>query len=214
MANQPQGLSSNQINKCMLLLDTSTNAAQSTIEALGGRNGIMAPLIEKSGVVFPYSPSISYSLTSSYTPIEMVHTNYEINSFQKSAVAALNVQQCRFTAETREKADYMLAAITFFRTFSKMHYGIQDELKGTPPRILRFFAYGDHMFHDVPVAIKSFTMPLDDTVDYVQTSHDTQVPLMATFSLDLSFMPTPSKMKSEFSLNKFASGNLIKKGYI
>lgn len=210
-ANQSNSLSKNKINKCMILLDPEND---STIQALGGRDGIMAPLIQDGGVIFPYSPSISYSLTSSYTPIEMVHTNYEINSFQKSAVAALNVQQCRFTAETRDKADYMLAAITFFRTFSKMNYGLKDEMRGAPPRILRFYAYGDYMFHDVPVAIKSFTLPLDDTVDYVQTSHGTQVPLMATFSLDLSFMPTPSKMKSEFSLNDFASGTLIKKGYI
>lgn len=212
IANQYNKLIEKKIDKCRLVLDDESS--ESIVEALGGPNGIMAPLIEDRGVVFPYSPSISYSLTSSYTPVEMVHTNYEISSFQKSAVASLNIQQCRFTAETQEKADYMLAAITFFRTFSKMNYGINDPLKGTPPRILRFYAYGDYMFQNVPVAIKSFTMPMDNDVDYVQTSHNTQVPVIATFSLDLNFMPTPSKMKNEFSLNRFASGNLIKKGYI
>jgi hypothetical protein len=95
-----------------------------------------------------------------------------------------------------------------------MSYGINDNDAGMPPSIMYFSAYGEYMFNRVPVVIGSFTVLLDNSVDYVQTSHGTQVPIVLEIQIAIKFMPTPSKMKSEFSLSKFANGSLIKKGYI
>ena len=202
--------STQPISKCKLLLGKDDQ--QTFLEA--NRGGILDPLIEHGGIVFFNTPTLSFASTMSYTPYELAHTNYELNAFQKTSISDFQIQGAKLTSETREKADYTLAVIHFLRTFSKMNYGINDPDAGMPPRILYFSAYGDHMFQNVPVARGSFTIPLDNSIDYVQTSHNTQVPITLDINFSLRFMPTPSKMKQEFSLGAFARGDLLKKGYL
>jgi hypothetical protein len=198
--------STQPISKCKLLLGKDDQLT--FLEA--NRGGILDPLIEHGGIVFGNTPSLTFAATSSYTPYELAHTNYELNAFQKTTISDFQIQGAKLTSETRAKADYTLAVIHFLRTFSKMNY--VDA--GMPPRILYFSAYGDYMFNNVPVALGAFTIPLNDDIDYVQTSHGTQVPIVVNMNFSLRFMPTPSKMKQEFSLGAFARGDLLKKGYL
>jgi len=216
---QGQVLSKKKIEKCKLLLKNRTTPSadsnSNSIDLLGSSNSdIMYPLAADGGIVFENTPTISLVSTASYTAYELMHSNYELNAYQKSTISDFQIQEARLTAETREKADYMLAVIQFLRTFTKMNYGINDPEAGMPPRIMNFSAYGEHMFHNVPVALRSYSINLPDSVDYVQTSFNTQVPLVMGINITLTFMPTPSKIKNEFSLSKFADGSLIKKGYL
>lgn len=214
-------LSKNEINKCKLILQSPLGTVQDgdaskKVNLLGNDSSdIMYPLADDGGLVFENTPAgISLVNTSSYTAYELMHSNYELNAYQKSAISDFQIQSVKLTAETREKADYMLAALLFLRTFTKMNYGQNDPDAGMPPRLMNFSAYGEHMFNNVPVAIRTYTINLPDTVDYVQTSFNTQVPLILEMNITLTFMPTPSKIKREFSLSKFANGSLIKKGYL
>lgn len=203
-------LSKEPIDRCKLVLGGKDSAEFLSDDP----TNILYPLRESGGIIFENAPSLSFSSVTSYTPYELAHTNYELNAYQKTSISDFQIQGAKLTSETRKKADYTLAVIHFLRTFSKMNYGINDSDAGMPPRILYFSAYGDNMFHRVPVAIRTFTIPFDNSVDYVQTSHGTQVPIVVDIQISIQFMPTPSKMKSEFSLSEFANGNLIKKGYL
>jgi hypothetical protein len=40
--------------------------------------GILAPLHETNGVIFPYTPTISISYNANYSDPELVHSNYKI----------------------------------------------------------------------------------------------------------------------------------------
>lgn len=211
-------LSSKPIERCKLILQNPmarVPGSDDPVNLLGYNSGdIMYPLADAGGVVFENTPTLSLVNTTSYTAYELMHSNYELNAYQKSSISDFQIQSARLTAETREKADYMLAVIHFFKTFTKMNYGINDPDAGMPPRIMNFSAYGEYMFNSVPVAVRTYTLHLPDSVDYVQTSFNTQVPLMMDVNITLTYMPTPSKIKSEFSLNNFANGSLIKKGYL
>ena len=55
---------------------------------------------------------------------------------------------------------------------SKMHFGETSASPGKPPPVLRFYAYGDLMFKNVPVTIRSFSYDLPNEVDYV----DVEIP--------------------------------------
>lgn len=174
---------------------------------------LMFPLLQYGGVVFPNTPRISVTYATSYSQIEMSHSNYDYQSFNKSTIQNVSMD-AKFTAQTVDEADYLLAVIHFFRTFNKMNFGENDLHRGRPPAILKLSAYGDYMINNHPVAIRSFAMNLPDHVDYVQTSHNTQVPVYFEMNVDLVTMMTPNKVKNEFSLDAFATGNLITKGYL
>lgn len=174
---------------------------------------ILAPLRQDLGIVFEYAPTINISNTAAYQPIDMPHTNYDYHSYNKSAIQDISLD-FDLVANTKSEADRTLAIIHFFRTFTKMNFGINDPNRGMPPQILRFSAYGQYMFNRAPVAIKTFNYPLQNDTDYVMTSLGTAVPAHAKFSVILVFMPTPNKMRTEFTLDGFANGNSVKKGYI
>lgn len=174
---------------------------------------ILSPLLDDMGVVFEFTPSITVVTSASYQPIDMPHTNYDYHNYNKSSVQDITVD-FELMANTKEEADRTLAIIHFFRTFTKMNFGINDRNRGLPPQLFRFSAYGDYMFNRVPVAIKNFSMPLTNDKDYVMTSLNTAVPSHCSFNIGLVFMPTPNKVRSEFSLDGFAKGDVVKKGYI
>lgn len=174
---------------------------------------IMAPLYEMGGIIFPNTPRLSVTYTTSYSPIELSHGNYDFHAFNKSSIQTIAID-AKLTAQTISEADYMLAVIHFMRTYNKMNFGVNDEERGQPPAILKVSGYGDFMIKDHPVAIRTFVMNLPDNIDYVQTSHNTQVPVYFEFNIDLVTMMTPNDVMNEFSLEDFANGSLITKGYI
>jgi hypothetical protein len=53
-----------------------------------------------------------------------------------------------------------------------MNYGRTDPERGQPPRIMRFYAYGGQLFHDVPVVISKFNMTFPEDIDYVNGTVD------------------------------------------
>ena len=124
----------------------------------------------------------------------------------------------QFTANTPSEAAYMLAVINFFRAASKMFYG-QDQLRGTPPPVLRFSAYGPNMFNSVPVVISTFSQDFEGGVDYIEASSiqyagddefvdQTLVPTLMTINVTLLPIVTRTRT-TQFSLERYARGELI-----
>lgn len=198
------------INKASLILGGNNSFAH---QMMAGSE-LLQPLLQTGGgIYFENTPSISIAYGAQYSPVELTHTNYDYNSYGKSTINNITVVS-KFMARTLAEADYMLATIHFLRTFSKMGFGQDDPYRGNPPAIMKFSAYGEYMINGTPVAIRNFTLQLPEHIDYVQTSFGTQVPIYLELTIELGVMPTPNKVKREFSLESFASGNLIRKGYL
>lgn len=221
-ANTPNGLHTKPIDKTKLVFGENLRSQSDRLrKILLGEDGsgsqsnasIMRPLLEDGGIIFDYTPNISVTYNATYTDMDIAHSNYQYQSYSKGNFSEL-ILKVDMTSETTEQADKTLAIIHFLRTYTKMNFGVQDELRGLPPRILRLYAYGDYMFNNVPVVVRSFNLAFEENIDYVHTTHNTQVPLHLSTSINLMYMPTPSRVKDEFSLSKFASGSLTKRGYI
>lgn len=133
----------------------------------GSAPGILTPLIETSGVLFPYTPAISVSYAASYDGQELTHSNYKVFQYKSSAVDNINIT-CTFTAQDTFEANYLLAVIHFFKSVTKMFYG-QDEnpTNGTPPPLCYLTGMGAFQFDRHPLAVTSFTYNLPDDVDYI-----------------------------------------------
>jgi hypothetical protein len=120
---------------------------------------------------FPYTPQIEYGQEVKYDSYSMSHTNYQTYGYGRTENPSINMT-CKFSAHTSEHFNLSAYAIRFLRTYTKMNYGRTDPLRGLPPRILRFFAYGNQVFDNVPVVISKFNMTFPEDIDYVKGKID------------------------------------------
>jgi hypothetical protein len=135
--------------------------------ANGGQNaGILQPLFDTGGVVFPYTPSIDTAYKADYEAYNLTHSNYKGYFYRNSSVEPLNIK-AQFTAQDTAEAEYLLAVIHFFRSATKMFYG-QDSLRGAPPPLVFLTGYGEYQFSDHPCVISNFNYILPSDVDYIR----------------------------------------------
>lgn len=120
---------------------------------------------------FPYTPQIEYGQEVKYDSYGMSHTNYQTYGYGRTENPSINMT-CKFSAHTSEHFNLSVYALRFLRTYTKMNYGRTDPLRGLPPRILRFFAYGNQVFDNVPVVISKFNMTFPEDIDYVKGKID------------------------------------------
>lgn len=120
---------------------------------------------------FPYTPQIEYGQEVKYDSYGMSHTNYQTYGYGRTENPNISLT-CKFSAHTSEHFNLSVYALRFLRTYTKMNYGRTDPLRGLPPRILRFFAYGNQVFDNVPVVISKFNMTFPEDVDYVKGKID------------------------------------------
>jgi hypothetical protein len=129
---------------------------------------LFTPLINAGGMVFPYTPTISINSTANYTETPVTHNNFAFISYANSKVSEISVSG-DFYVEDAVQAQYWLSCVHFLRSVTKMFTG-DSPIAGNPPVILYFNAYGDYVFRDVPVVVRSFSMTLPKEVDYITTN--------------------------------------------
>jgi hypothetical protein len=173
-------------------------------------NILMSPLARTNGLIFPYTPTINVSHSAEYESQVLPHTNYAHHSYIRSNVDQIQVVG-EFTAETQDEARYLLAAIQFLKSATKMFYG-QDDNKGTPPPVLRFSAHGQQMFNSLPVVLTNTVFDFQNNVDYITVQlgggNTTNVPTQ--MQLNATLLVIQSRTRTlDFSLKAYSRGELI-----
>lgn len=162
---------------------------------------LIKPLIDAGGLVFPYTPTITINHSASYSDTTVTHQNYQFITYQYSKVSDITVVG-DFAVEDALQAQYWLSAVHFLRTVTKMFVG-DDKEAGNPPPILKLNAYGDFVFKNVPVVVKSFNVTMPKDVDYIKTN--------------LRYLPNPDPTNSQNPNNptgKLNIGSMMKAGVI
>lgn len=180
---------------------------------------LFTKLQSTGGVVFPYTPQITFSTRANYTQIDPVHTNYPIMAYKNSQIDEISISG-DFSAENSKDAYYWLASVTFFKTATKMFYGKGANV-GNPPVICYLSGYGTSMFNDVPVVVTSFNVSLDEDVNYVKCEvpgqvEPTWVPILSRITVGLKPIYSRRNLRN-FDLRAYAQGNLTSgsgKGYL
>lgn len=135
--------------------------------------GVLAPLSATNGtdgVIFPYTPTISTNYSANYEQYDLIHSNYRGIFYKSSRVGDITIRGM-FTAQDTTEANYLLAVIHFFRSVTKMFYGQDTDLRGTPPPICLLNGYGGYQFSNHPVVVSSFDYTLPNDVDYIRTTN-------------------------------------------
>jgi hypothetical protein len=131
-----------------------------------GPNAIMHPLLETNGVIWPYTPSITVNHLANYLSTPLTHSNYPAHFYNNSEVQDIQITG-EFTVQNMEDGQYLMAAIYFFRSATKMFFG-QGANVGNPPPMVFLDGYGSHYFPHVPCVVTQFSHQLKDDVDYIQ----------------------------------------------
>jgi len=161
---------------------------------------ILAPLLETGGVVFPYTPAITIGSTANYEAQSLTHSNYAQQFYNYSTTNAIGITGT-FTAQNQKQGLYMLAVIHFFRSATKMFYG-QDLEAGAPPPILFLDGYGQHIFDHIPVVVTSFTVTLEDSIDYISVEQMVNPNDIKVSTAEIKFKgPTNSVRNNKASSN-------------
>lgn len=213
-----------------------------TTQVYGADSSIMGKILTQTkGVVWPYQPTINYAQDVEYTSMDLVHTNQEFYSYKGTKAVKLTVSG-NWSVQNNKEGLYALACIRFFQTVTKMYFGgaegTQVEgLRGTPPPVLLFDAYGKNMFNCLPVIVTNFTISLPQDVNYfpvdlsqlnvtnpnsfnsnLVTADNLEgrtdiawLPVLFTIETSLTVQNTPKKLR-QFDLDKFRTGQLIRDG--
>ena len=225
--------------------------------------GILAPLKETNGIIFPYTPSIAVQHTANYENYDLTHSNYKGYFYTGSKVENILIT-ATFTANDLKEANYMLAVIHFLKSASKMFYGQDDSNRGMPPPVLFLTGLGEYQFNNHPCAITMMQLTMPNDVDYIPCgkiegaqplavpkredygpearlgstvtkggyankkgnvnsaigqggddtySRATYVPTKIDLNFTLIPIQTREQVSQEFSLDQYANGDLLRKGF-
>ena len=128
--------------------------------------GILWPLKQTGGVVFPYTPKIELNYKADYESYALTHSNYKGYFYKSSSLDPVSMT-ATFTAQDTTEAEYVLAVIHFFRSVTKMFYG-QDPERGSPPPLVYLTGLGEFQFTQQPCVVASFNYNLPSDVDYIR----------------------------------------------
>lgn len=167
------------------------------------------------GMVWPYTPTITYSQDVTYSDMSPVHSNQEILAYNRTPATKLSISG-NFTSQTTSEAQYNLGCIHFLRTVTKMSFGSSiDPQPGTPPPILIFEAHGAGLFKALPVVVTAFSITLPPDPDYITVNIYggglSRIPALFDISVSLTMQHSPKKLR-EWSLDKFRSGSYLTSG--
>lgn len=199
--------------------------------------GILSPLKYTSGVVFPYTPSVTTSYSASYGQLKTTHSNHPAYFYESSEVQAIQLSG-DFTVQNVEEGQYLLACIYFFRACTKMFYGASSKA-GNPPLIVFLNGYGSEILPNVPCVVTGFQQVMPSDVDYVEIPSINSDPgyydnsgappantetgagkgkstrLPTSCQLQITLQPVYSRATlAEFDLEKFAAGKMLDKGFL
>jgi hypothetical protein len=178
--------------------------------------GLLYPLKDNNGVVFPYTPTIMFSHAAGYGQYDVTGANYHQNYYTGTSNPTISVT-AMFSSNTLDEAKYTTAAIQFFKASTKSQFGVRaGAAAGTPPPILMFNAYGQANAKNVPVVVRSFNYTLPEDTDYVTfddpVSGELSVPALILIQIELTPQIPPKTVKDNFSLQDYASGNNLRGG--
>lgn len=189
----------------------------------------LAPIFATNGLVFPYNPTISESISVKYDSMELTHTNESFHVYRGTDNVRINIGEAKWTCDTFDNAVYALSALHFFRAYSHMDFG--SGRSGRPPSPMWFSAYGNYAFHRVPVLLEKADWSFPSDVDYIgipefgtpeydarvlkyERDDDTQytwLPMIFNVSsISLVVQHSPS-FWTNWNLDMYRSGELLRK---
>ena len=182
--------------------------------------GPCSVLSNLGGILFPYTPNISYDNQATYNTQGVMHSNFPVHFYQKSSVGPITIAG-RFSNQNEDDGAIYLGVVHLLRALTKMLWG-SDPNAGSPPPVCRLNAYGDSMISNVPVSVTSFKIELPESCDYISVGQtpkyqslfgNSMVPTISTINITLNVMYSRKEIQ-DYSVTSWLNGGLKGKGYL
>lgn len=181
--------------------------------------GLANELYNIQGIVFPYTPQITYDVKADYSPVNPTHGNYTQYFYQHSSIGPINING-KITVQNDKDAGVYLAITHLLKALTKMKFGT-DLDAGSPPPICRLSAYGQYMMRDIPIVISSYRIDLPPDVDYFTLGKNTvyaqykqaMVPIVSTINITCYPMYSRNEL-SKFSVDNFLNAYAANSQYL
>lgn len=183
------------------------------------------------GMVFPYTPQIDFSHSANYETTDIFHSNLSVAHYKNTPAPEINISAV-FTADCKEMARHMLAAIWFLRAATKCDFGEQSistnegnerGTAGLPPPILYLNGW-NNMIDNIPVVITNFRYTLPDNKEYVKLGlnldsrtfeYQTELDVNGDYGVYNSDNPNQPNLKSVYKSGiTFVNGQPLNDGNI
>jgi len=173
------------------------------------------------GIIFPYTPSITYSVKAEYATQTPLHSNFALQFFKNSSIGEISISG-KFSVENAKDAELYISTVHLIKSLIRMRSGGAregDADSGSPPPVCRLEAYGDMMLKNVPIVINSFRIDLPDNVDYFSFKGNNpligynSVPTLSTIQITCLPMYSRNEMRN-FSVNNYVNNVYRGQGYI
>lgn len=166
-------------------------------------------------LVFPYTPTITFGNTATYSDYDLVHTNYPINAFANSRPSNINITAPYYNQTTQEAAT-TARHILFLRSNMKMDFGANGT--GAPPPVLTVSGYGNNL-PSIKVVLVSFNTSFPPEPDYIYDGQGSYFPTDMTITIDLlpqysASLQGGTSNNAGFDFNTFISGEGYAGGFI
>ena len=212
---------------------TSTSIA-SVLGPNDPTKNLLSIMYETGGLLFPYTPNMTFSQSVNWDPLAMVQTNWDLNTYQRTPSVNVSLNGI-FTAQNQREGEYLMAVLHFLRVVTKSYYGTGEgagdtgdaagdkaaissaqSKAGIPPPVLYLDGYGTLLFRSMPVVIKAFNYTFDENTDSKlfksRSGLSARLPAKLMLSIELGAQMNPNRARSEFDLDKFRTGELLKSG--
>lgn len=195
-------------------------------------SGSKNELSQLGGIIFPYTPTISYEVKADYSSSSPMHSNFAINFYQRSSVGPISITG-KFSVENEADAGAYISTVHLLKSLTRMRSGgasnagagrggntFSDSDSGAPPPVCRLDAHGEMGLNNVPVVISSYRIEMPDNVDYFTlpaTSNygATSVPTVSTIAITCLPMYSRNEMQRFSVTGYLTDSNWYKKqGFI
>ena len=162
------------INKVQYVLGNETEKVNFVKSGFHFYGLLRNALGTSSGLIFPYTPTVSFNHQTNYNPVEIMHSNLTYNYYKNSPPPTIGLS-AKFTADNRDNALHMLSAIWFLVACSKCDFGEKSPYAGLPPPVLYLNGY-DSLMDNIPVVITSVRYSYPEIKHYVNLVIDFSKP--------------------------------------
>ena len=185
-----------------------------SVPSVIAEGGVISPLLDKINgyprMIFPFTPQITMGHSATYNSNSPTHTNYQYHSYENSQINSYIITG-EFVNENEQDGEYFIACLHYLRTMTKMFYGDNGSLTGSPPPVCRLNGYGPHVLNNIPVVISEFTTEMPNDVDYIQCVVDDSINFVPTAcTIMVTCLPTYARRtQARFNLTDFVSGAYV-----
>jgi hypothetical protein len=170
--------------------------------------------------MFPYTPTVTVAHNARYQEQALTHSNYKNYFYEGSDVSAITIAG-EFTVQNVQEGRYLLAAIYFLRSCTKMFFGT-DDIAGNPPPIVYLNGYGRLYLPGVSCVVTNFNHIMPSEVDYLEIPYAdkglegygqppeiVRLPTTSTLSVTLQPVYSRSNIHNNMNLAAFGKGYLL-----